>query len=194
MKAYKNTIPGQRIGNVTVISSLPPVAGRSRSLFQCGDCPNTFEANNNKVLTGHVRSCGCRRKDGESRLKALIVGERFGFLTIRGPADPGRSKDGRRQARSVAVCDCGRECEVLNSALRAKNTRNCGCRLSERSITRGYAYIRAQNQHRNKRFGDIPPLSVEQWRYVVHLPCIYCGRENTNAITVTYLRRVGECR
>ena len=150
MKPYQNLTPGLRIDSLTVVQAIAPLRGRSRSLFRCDDCTKTFAANNNKVLTRHIKSCGCRRNNGKLRLKSFAPGERHGFLSQLGLAEPGRSKNGRLQARSKALCDCDRECIVLNASLRIGNTKNCGCRLSQRSINRTYTYVVAQLQHRHR--------------------------------------------
>lgn len=162
--------------------------GRSRSLFKCGDCGTRFIANNNKVLTGHVTSCGCRRNGGERRLKPIPPGTRCGFLTIIGPAEPRRKKNGHLEAQSHAICDCGKKCVIQNVSVRKGNTKNCGCRLSQRSLDRKYAYLVAQIRCRNRRFSQRYEFSIEQIKYLVHLPCLYCGRVDTNAFTIKHGR------
>lgn len=58
---------GQKIWNVTVIGVDPEYVGKTYNanhwLFQC-DCGNTFSASPSRVISGHKKSCGCRKLAG----------------------------------------------------------------------------------------------------------------------------------
>jgi hypothetical protein len=63
--------------------------------------------------------------DTRSRRKPILPGERFGRLTA--IADLGPRGEGRtRHSWALVRCDCGKEFEVKNNALRTGNTAACG--------------------------------------------------------------------
>lgn len=59
---------------------------------------------------------------GHSRQKLDLTGQRYGRLTVMGPAE----NVGERTAWRC-VCDCGREVVVRSNRLRSGHTKSCGC-------------------------------------------------------------------
>lgn len=53
------------------------------------------------------------------------TGKRYGRLRVIERATP----RGKRGARWKALCDCGKECEVIGCHLRARLVTSCGCWL-----------------------------------------------------------------
>lgn len=57
---------GKKLWNLTVIGLDPEYIGKTYNsnkwLFQC-DCGNIFSASPSRVLSGHKKSCGCRKKN-----------------------------------------------------------------------------------------------------------------------------------
>ena len=60
--------------------------------------------------------------DGHSRRKLDLTGQRYGKLTVLGPAE----NIGNRTAWRCR-CDCGREAVVKTCCLRSGHTKSCGC-------------------------------------------------------------------
>lgn len=60
---------------------------------------------------------------GHSRQKVDLMGQRYGYLTVLGPAE----NIGTRTAWRCR-CDCGREIVARTCHLRSGHTRSCGCR------------------------------------------------------------------
>ena len=67
---------------------------------------------------------------GHSRQKLNLTGQRYGKLTVVGPAE----NIGERTAWRC-VCDCGREVVITSNRLRSGHTKSCGC------IERGPIYV-----------------------------------------------------
>ncbi len=59
---------------------------------------------------------------GHSRQKLDLTGQRYGRLTVLGPAENVGSRTAWR-----CLCDCGREVSVKTHHLRSGHTKSCGC-------------------------------------------------------------------
>lgn len=59
---------------------------------------------------------------GHSRQKLDLTGQRYGMLTVVGPAENVGSRTAWR-----CVCDCGREVVVISKRLRGGHVKSCGC-------------------------------------------------------------------
>lgn len=55
------------------------------------------------------------------------IGNRYGLLTVVDRGETYISPKGRRMARWLCKCDCGKSIEVLGLALRRGDTKSCGC-------------------------------------------------------------------
>lgn len=74
-----------------------------------------------------------------SRKKLDLTGQRYGHLTVLGPAE----NIGTRTAW-LCRCDCGREAVIKTSRLRSGHASNCGCLDPESSLNgglKGLTYI-----------------------------------------------------
>lgn len=80
-------------------------------------------------------SQGIAKPLGHSRKKLDLTGQRFGKLTVLGPAE----NIGRRTAW-LCRCDCGRETIVKTYRLRSGHTSSCGCSAS-RETPLGLTYV-----------------------------------------------------
>lgn len=67
---------------------------------------------------------------GHSRQKIDLTGQRYGRLTVLGPAE----NIGERTAWRC-LCDCGRHTTVKTNQLRSGHTKSCGC------MERGPVYV-----------------------------------------------------
>ena len=55
-----------------------------------------------------------------------LVGQRFGWLVVEGPA-PDEQRGTERRVAWRCRCDCGAETVALTCYLRSRQTRSCGC-------------------------------------------------------------------
>ena len=93
----------------------------STRIYKCRCvCGNIIEVNTNKLHTGHVKSCGCRR----FRWKDL-TGQKFGSLEVLEFVIP------RTKKYWKCKCDCGNICYVNTSSLTNGTTTSCGCKNEE---------------------------------------------------------------
>jgi len=94
---------------------------------------------------------------GRPRLP-VPVGERFGHLTVLGPA-PTRSIGGKQPSAWRCRCDCGIVCEPVASKVKDGHTRSCGCKrgathgLSQHPLYPTWVSMRQRCLNpRNKRY------------------------------------------
>ena len=121
----KFSLPGTDIGRAFVKIRKIKDTGKkyhSTRIYKCRcDCGNTIEVNINKLHTGHVKSCGCRR----FRWKDL-TGQRFGRLEV---LEVAYTKDNKNFWK--CRCDCGNVCYVNTASLTNGTTVSCGCKNDE---------------------------------------------------------------
>lgn len=101
-------LTGMVFGRLTVIERTQSSKdGKAMWLCKCS-CGNEYIAMGKLLRNGHVRSCGCLRKElaGEPRAKNL-VGIRFGRLTVLDRAEDYVSPSGRHLVQWRCHCDCG---------------------------------------------------------------------------------------
>lgn len=116
-----NSEIGKQYGYLTVLEDTRKKY-HSTKIYKCRCvCGKEIEVNINKLHTGHVRSCGCRR----FRWKDL-TGQKFGRLAVLGFAYT-RDKKNYWRCR----CDCGNNCYVSTSQLTTGETVSCGCKNDE---------------------------------------------------------------
>lgn len=97
-------------------------------LWQC-DCGNHHIAQAAKVVAGHVKSCGCLRREVSTERIAHVrpeyvdaTGKRFGALVA---VEMAGRKDGKVVWR--CQCDCGGERLVKYGHLSDGSIQSCGC-------------------------------------------------------------------
>ena len=130
---------GKRYGRLTVIEKVNSKNGRARWLCQC-DCENQIVVFGKLLRNGHVKSCGCLKRDKTierniSKVKNLI-GQRFGKLTVISEGNLLKKSSGKNIRTWICQCDCGNQCEVQTQYLQNGDTGSCGC-----SHSRGEAEI-----------------------------------------------------
>lgn len=96
-------------------------------------------------------------------LKELPVGQKFGRLTILGPADPVTESDGKRRAHSHVRCDCGTELVASNKRMTTGLTKSCGCLRREVTAAKN----KASSKHGHWSGGKASPAWVS-WRAMVN--------------------------
>lgn len=116
-----NSEIGKSYGYLTVLEDTGKKYHSTR-IYKCRcDCGNIIEVNINKLHTGHVKSCGCRR----FRWKDLTR-QRFGRLEV---LEFAYTKDNKNYWK--CRCDCGNVCYVNTASLTNGTTVSCGCKNDE---------------------------------------------------------------
>lgn len=119
MTAFKD-LTGQQFERLTVVSRAESAKdGKARWHCIC-DCGNKCIVQAGSLKNGHIKSCGCLRKD---YCFQDITGQKFDRLTVISRAN--NSKGGT--SRWHCICDCGNKCIVRSDCLRNGNTKSCGC-------------------------------------------------------------------
>ena len=69
---------------------------------------------------------------GRGKTRINLIGQKFGRLTVIGPADSVVQANGRTRVRWLCQCECGTILPVRAEGLRSGNTKSCGCLDMER--------------------------------------------------------------
>jgi len=92
--------------------------GRSFYMCEC-DCGGKTVVSGSDLVSGHVKSCGCRKL-----AKDDLTGQRFGSLTVLFKTD---SMDKQGSAYYQCHCDCGENKVIRGQSLKTGLTKSCGC-------------------------------------------------------------------
>lgn len=113
-------LSGKRFHSLVVIESVSDRRSGSRVWKCICDCGNIHHVTTHNLISGNVKSCGCR----PSREPENLKGKRFGRLTVLELTE-------HRKSNGAAVwrcqCDCGNELTVSSSNLKRGATASCGC-------------------------------------------------------------------
>lgn len=123
----KGLLPGYRSGRITVISEAPRRSGRRYWNCRC-DCGSECVVLDSHLKSGHTKSCGCLKRKHPD----YTAGMKIWKLTL--------LKEVERKGKArywLCRCDCGTECVVQESHIKAGHTKSCGCRQAQ---------IRAENR------------------------------------------------
>ena len=112
--------------------------------------------------------------------KSLTAAERFGALMVLEPAASLKTYKGHFESRSLVKCDCGKSLTVFNSALRAKNTSSCGCRIQRKNPESVWIRIRCQIESGARQRGLEMRLNNAQLKHICLLHCAYCNAPPSN--------------
>jgi DNA-binding transcriptional ArsR family regulator len=118
-----------------------------------------------------------------SNFKPVRLGERFGYVRVIAVAPPQKTYKGHLESRCVVECHCGVQKEVFSYNLRSGNTRTCGCKIH--LTNRDTPYIRIFHGYLSgaRMRGLSMELSLAQVKFIVSLPCFYCGEAPLNNLT-----------
>ena len=162
-----SNLAGNRYGLLTVIAAAEPVTrknGTKRPAWLCScDCGNECIKDEDNLLSGHTRSCGCTRG------KSAMRGKRFGKLTVLARANPG----GKEQIW-LCGCDCGNVIEASFDDLFWGSVTDCGCERKTVSDLTGQKFGRLTVLRPVKPAISPSGRSIRQW-----LCQCDCGREVT---------------
>jgi len=109
-------LTGERFGRWTVLEK-EEGKGAAKWLCRCS-CGTQRAVAAKNLLAGVSTSCGCLTKERTARVD--LSGQRFGRLTVVGRSE----QDGEKWR---CLCECGRQCDVLQSSLRSGKRTSCGC-------------------------------------------------------------------
>ncbi len=131
--AKAKDLTGERFGKLTVLRLGDPArspGGKAIRRWVCRcDCGREITVNQNS-LTGKngTRSCGCSRGDA---LRVDMTGQRFGRLTVTGPAPLPKTQSNGQQTGWACKCDCGNTYIATRKTLLSGKAQSCGCLLRE---------------------------------------------------------------
>ena len=129
-------IVGQRFGRLVVLERDFEEEKKhpfTNTYWKCQcDCGNIVTVVKSSLTTGATKSCGCLQKEIAAKSLAKTsannfideTGHQYGKLTVLYRAKPHPTMQG---VQWHCKCECGNECDVMGSALRAGNTNSCGC-------------------------------------------------------------------
>lgn len=124
-KANLKNEEGKRYGKLTVLYRVEDLRkGEARWHCKC-DCGNECNVSGAHLRNGSVQSCGCKRHESHNGIDE--TGNRYGKLTV-------LYRSNKTDGTHIfwhCKCDCGNECDINGSNLRAGISTNCGC---ERSV------------------------------------------------------------
>lgn len=138
MPARKQIKAGDRFGRWTAVKDGDYSTGSQTVLCRC-DCGVVRTVGAGNIRQRRNPSCGCGRHETLAAMcrKPVVVGDRFGRLTVTGEPlydDRGRHTGGGRTSPVVpCVCDCGATHMPKQACLRRGTTQSCGCLHRERS-------------------------------------------------------------
>lgn len=147
------TLDGEIFGSLRVIRRV----GLLKKLECLCDCGTVVEVKESKLVSGHTKSCGCKRKETPVKRmlekaidsnKKLTVGMRFGRLTLSSVYP------------TVAVCDCGNTVDVQRTAsLFNGDKQSCGC--LRKDVAREKQLSIARRHRSSKGFPQDVPMQNE---------------------------------
>ena len=125
---YKD-ISGEKFGQLTAVSRVPPVPGGTGSVkWNCAcDCGANVIVSYGNLSSGHTKSCGCARELCGERFKKDLTGIRFGRLV----AIRAVGKTDWRNITWECACDCGATHIASAGHLTHGDTKSCGCLSAE---------------------------------------------------------------
>lgn len=137
-------LAGQAFGRWTVVGRAEgPGPARWRCRCSCGAERDVAQRH---LVSGASTSCGCLTRERAGAAKRIdLTGRRFGKLTVLERA--GTSPGGAQMWK--CRCDCGSECEALQSALQNGRRADCGCESKRGNTAKDVA---------GQRFGSLTAL------------------------------------
>lgn len=165
---YKKDLTGRVFGRFTVLG----FAGRDNKnkkllwRVRCS-CGTEKVVAGNALVTGHIRSCGCLKKEQTiKRCTKPMIGKTFGRLTV---LELDHNENGVNFYK--CKCSCNNIVVVRGADLRNSNTSSCGCLAKERARERNFDDLRG------RRFGKLvvmelaPRKKGHTTRYICKCDC-----------------------
>ena len=104
-----------------------------------------------------------------ARARQDLTGQKFGKLTVIGPADDYIYQNGQHMAMWNCVCDCGNKITTYDNALKSGKAKSCGCIRKENLVGQKFGRLTVIKQV------DKPKTRKNQARYWL-CQCV-CGQE-----------------
>lgn len=128
-------LTGKTFHRWTVIERRPndiEPSGKAATVWRCRcECGEVKDIRASSLKSGDSKSCGCLKMDS-LRKKRDLTGTTVGRWTVRGAAEPTRSKAGRVVYRWSCECTCGTTKDVAEQSLVTGKSTSCGCLRLER--------------------------------------------------------------
>ena len=125
---------GNIYGRLTVISRAENKDNRAQWLCNC-ECGNQIVVSGKLLRNGHVKSCGCLKKDTTIQRNISkagdLKGKKFGKLVVLSNEGMIKKSNGKNVQIWKCKCDCGRTCYVQTRYLKSGDTSSCGCSHSK---------------------------------------------------------------
>lgn len=130
-------VVGQRFGLLTVLHDLPFHPGIKRKVECRCDCGRITNAAPSALSVGRIRSCGCLINRPAHNRVPMVIGERFGSLTIL------RELSTKHDVRQFECrCDCGQITTAPIGHLQTGHKQSCGCKRKQAATERGRQVLR----------------------------------------------------
>lgn len=131
----REDLTNQRFGKLIAIKPDTPhytSGGNSipHWICQC-DCGNIVSVSTRSLKNGNTRSCGCLRAETMWQKTELLIGQKFGYLTILERVKDNDDNSDRKRVKYKCKCDCGSIVIVRGEDLKSGKTQSCGCLKSK---------------------------------------------------------------
>lgn len=122
---------GDKFGRLT-IKEMCIIDGLTywKCLCECGQETTVYTS---ALTSKNTKSCGCLHKEVISGYKENLVGEKFGFLTVKKYLTSVKDKH-HSSSLWECLCDCGKTKKVITYHLKSGMVKTCGCNLSRKGI------------------------------------------------------------
>jgi hypothetical protein len=132
-ESHLKDITGQRFGRLTAVKRLKRKDNCGKYLWEClCDCGETITTTVAKLNFGHIKSCGCTRKEFYEKSKLDIKGQKFDRLTAIEPT----GENNYRGPIWLFQCACGQKIMTNATLVKSGGIRSCGCLKKEMSRQR----------------------------------------------------------
>ncbi len=181
---YPKDLSGYRFGKLTALklSKNKTSSGKSKWICIC-DCGRMKEVSRANLIQGYVQSCGCLKKELDTRFSQLeksvidmtgVISNKLTVVAMKENAHP---------PVCICKCECGNICEVDAREIRNGRRKSCGClryKLRNSLIGRKFGQLEVIERVPNY----VSPTGLNQTKY----RCLCsCGR--TTEVTASSLKR-----
>lgn len=113
-----------------------------------------------------------------------IINHKFGKLLVIKQLE---ERGNKGQIRYECVCDCGNKHITSGESIRSGKSKSCGCnrktppnKNKDREAAIWKYLYQSTIIKRNKKWGIVGDISLEDFIFFSKEPCYYCGLENSN--------------
>ena len=128
--AHRIDLTNQRFGKLVALKPDSPhytSGGNSIPHWVCQcDCGKIISVSTQSLKSGNTRSCGCLRVETGWQKTELLIGQKFGYLTILERINDDNNSE-KKRIKYKCQCDCGSTVIVRSEDLKSGKTQSCGC-------------------------------------------------------------------